>query len=244
MANVDDDFVSNESDNESFATVIEARLSRRSVVGGGLATAAIAGASGIGSLLKAVPAEAHGFHRPLLGFKGIPVSSADTVVVPGGYTAKVLIAWGDPVSDGPAFKPDAGNSSYEQEWQWGMHNDGVVYFPIRGSERGLLVQNHEYTDDVLLFPDGTANWDAEKTRKSQAAHGVGIIEISRGHRGAVTTTTLSLRSIGAMMTTETMTGTTADAASGVSSVRRLMRDGSPRTRRCGSVAPPRAMRGS
>ncbi len=63
-----------------------------------------------------------------------------------------------------------------------MHNDGMVYFPIDGSDRGLLVQNHEYTDDVLLFTDGTANWDAEKTAKSLNAHGVGIVEVAQGRR--------------------------------------------------------------
>ena len=116
-----------------------------------------------------------------LGFTAIPTSSADTVVVPPGYTARVLIAWGDPVSDGPAFAPDASNSAADQAQQWGMHNDGVVYFPIRRSSReGLLVQNSEYTDDMLLFPDGTANWSAEKTAKSQNAHGVNIIHVRRG----------------------------------------------------------------
>ncbi len=104
-------------------------------------------------------------------------------MVPEGYTARVLIAWGDPVSDGPEFKPDASNTAFEQEWQWGMHNDGVVYFPIHGSARGLLVQNNEYTDDELLFPDGIANWDEEKTKKSQAAHGVSIIEITKQRGG-------------------------------------------------------------
>ena len=117
--------------------------------------------------------------RPLLGFTGIATSTADEVVVPPGYTAKVLIAWGEPVSNGPAFKPDASNTAAEQAQQWGMHNDGIVYFPFPffGSHRGLIVQNHEYTDDVLLFPDGKANWNAEKTAKSQAAHGVGVIEV-------------------------------------------------------------------
>jgi secreted PhoX family phosphatase len=61
-----------------------------------------------------------------------------------------------------------------------MHNDGVVYFPIRGSRHGLLVQNNEYTDDVLLFPDGFTNWTAEKTNKSLNAHGVSIIGSSAG----------------------------------------------------------------
>jgi hypothetical protein len=98
----------------------------------------------------------------LLGFQGIPTSDADTVVVPPGYTAEVLIAWGDPVANGPEFAPDASNSAADQARQWGMHNDGVVYFPIDGSWRGLLVQNNEYADEGLLFPDGIANWNAEK----------------------------------------------------------------------------------
>jgi secreted PhoX family phosphatase len=64
-----------------------------------------------------------------------------------------------------------------QAQQWGMHNDGVIYFPITGSTHGLLVQNNEYTDDGLLFPDGVANWNEEKTNKSINAHGIAIIEI-------------------------------------------------------------------
>ena len=115
----------------------------------------------------------------LLGFTGIPTSTADSVIVPDGYTARVLIAWGDPVSNGPALLADASNPSSDQAQQWGMHNDGIVYFPINGSRRGLIVQNHEYSDDYILFPDGVANWDAEKTAKSQAAHGVGVIEVRR-----------------------------------------------------------------
>jgi secreted PhoX family phosphatase len=179
----DDDIGSNKSSNQTFQEVIEARVSRRGFLGGGLATAAALTVGGVSALLKAVPASAQnngrGFRRPLLGFTGIAVSDADTVVVPPGYTAKVLIAWGDPVSDGPAFKQDASNSAADQAQQWGMHNDGLVYFPIDGSRRGLLVQNHEYADEGLLFSDGIANWSAEKTNKSLNAHGVSIIEIER-----------------------------------------------------------------
>jgi secreted PhoX family phosphatase len=193
MADRDGDPISNPSDNTTFDEIVAARVSRRSVLGGGLTAAAVAGAAlgGVGSLLDSMPAAARGRRpsagerkgrprpRGLLGFEGIEVSSADTVVVPPGYTAEVLIAWGDPVSDGPAFEPDASNSAADQARQWGMHNDGLVYFPIHGSSRGLLVQNNEYTDDVLLFPDGKANWDAEKTAKSLNAHGVSIVEVAR-----------------------------------------------------------------
>jgi uncharacterized protein len=178
---IDEDGICNPSRNEHFNEVVTARLSRRSVLTGGLATAAVA-LGGIGSLLRAMPAEAHG-RGSLLGFTGIPVSSADTVVVPKGYTARVLIAWGDPIADGPEFRPDASNTAADQARQWGMHNDGVVYFPLDGSRHGLLVQNHEYTDDGLLFPDGIANWSAEKTAKSLNAHGVSVIEIRKDRDG-------------------------------------------------------------
>ena len=174
----DDDPVSNPSDNPHLSELIEARIARRSFLGG--SAAALASTGGVGALLAAMPGEAAAIsNEPLLGFQGVPVSSADAVVVPPGYDAKVLIAWGDPVSDGPSYKPDASNTAAEQAQQWGMHNDGMVYFPLRGSSRGLLVQNHEYTDDGLLFTDGTANWNAEKTNKALNAHGVGIVEVRR-----------------------------------------------------------------
>jgi secreted PhoX family phosphatase len=186
MAKIDDDDIGrNTSDNETFEQVVEARLSRRGFLGGTLGTVAAASLSGVGALLQAVPASAKPHNLPLLGFTGIPASSQDAVVLAEGYTAEVLIAWGDPVSDGPAFMQNAGNSAADQARQWGMHNDGVVYFPINGSSHGLLVQNNEYTDDVLLFPDGTANWSTAKTQKSLAAHGVSVIEIDKrpGRRG-------------------------------------------------------------
>src|SRR5262245_31589696 len=121
--------MSNYSGNETFEEVVTARLSRRGFLGGSLATAAVASLSGVGTLLTAVPASAKpkSVPGPLLGFQAIPTSAADTVVVPDGYTARVLIAWGDPVSNGPAFKQDASNSAADQAQQWGMHNDGLVY---------------------------------------------------------------------------------------------------------------------
>ena len=177
MRNNDDD-VCNKSNNQTFQEIVDARMSRRGFLGSGLAAAALS-LGGVSALLKAVPASADPIAGPLVRFQGIPVSDADTVVVPPGYTAEVLIGWGDPLSNGPAFAQDASNSAADQARQWGMHNDGLVYFPIDGSRRGLLVQNHEYTDDGLLFPDGIANWNEEKTNKSLNAQGVSIIEIRK-----------------------------------------------------------------
>jgi secreted PhoX family phosphatase len=171
----DDDSVSNPSTGRTFESILEANLSRRRVLQGGIGLAAgaffglpLAG-SPIGGATKASAA---------MGFKSVPPSKADAVVVPPGYTAKVLYAWGDPISNGPAFKQDASNSAWEQEHQAGMHHDGTTYFPL-GANWGLLAVNHEYTDDGILHVGGMVPWTAEKVKKSQAAHGVSVIEVRK-----------------------------------------------------------------
>jgi secreted PhoX family phosphatase len=118
---------------------------------------------------------------PLLGFKSIPTTDKDTLVVPENYVAVAIAAWGEPVGvpgNMPAWKADASNTAADQAVQMGMHHDGIHYYPLEGSStRGLLAMNHEYTDDGLLHPDGMKTWSTEKVRKSQAAHGVAVIEV-------------------------------------------------------------------
>jgi secreted PhoX family phosphatase len=111
---------SNPSSNPSFEAILAARHSRRQVLVGGLvaAGAALLGSGGLR------PRQARGADG-LLGFRGVPASKADTVVVPPGYTADVLYAWGDPIGDGPAFRPDATNTVADQERQAGMHHDAI-----------------------------------------------------------------------------------------------------------------------
>ena len=92
---------------------------------------AAAALGGVGALMSSLPAAAREKGGPLLGFQGIPVSTADTVVVPDGYTARVLIAWGDPVSDGPGFRPDAGNTAADQAQQWGINGVPTFIFDRR-----------------------------------------------------------------------------------------------------------------
>ena len=58
MRNIDDDDVCNKSNNQTFQEVLDARLSRRGFLGGGLATAAALSLGGVSALLKAVPASA------------------------------------------------------------------------------------------------------------------------------------------------------------------------------------------
>ena len=155
---------------------------RRQVLRGGLAGTLgglLAPLSSVAALAGCASTSAA---APLLGFKGVPVSTADTVVVPEGYSVQVIAPWGDPVGlsgESSAFKPDASNSAAEQEAQIGMHHDGIHYFPQDSSSSGLLVMNHEYSDDGLLHADGMKTWSREKVRKAQAAHGVSVIEVAQ-----------------------------------------------------------------
>ncbi|MFM9879297.1 MAG: PhoX family protein [Burkholderiaceae bacterium] len=116
-----------------------------------------------------------------LGFTAVPIGKADTLVVPPEYEAQVLYRWGDATGisgNVPTFKTDASNTWQEQTLQAGMHHDGIEFFSLGKSTRhGLLAINHEYTDDGLLHTDGMKTWTAEKVKKSQAAHGVSVIEV-------------------------------------------------------------------
>ena len=121
-----------------------------------------------------------GAEAPTIGFSGIAPDSGDRIVVPDGYVARPIGAWGEPVGlpgNMPAWKPDASNTAAEQAAQMGMHHDGMHYFPLEGSSsRGLLCMNHEYTDDGLLHAGGMSPWTADKVRKAQAAHGISVTE--------------------------------------------------------------------
>lgn len=177
----------------SISELAERRLSRRSVLVGGLAAAtasffgaaAPAGAAARPVGVDGAAAAGNGrAHRPLLGFPAIPPSVADQVVLPPGYRYQVLFPWGAPiVPSGPAFREDASNTAAEQAVQAGDHHDGMWYFPLRGDRAGLLCVNHESTTERLLHPDGLEAWSAEKTAKSLAAHGVSVIQVELGTDG-------------------------------------------------------------
>ena len=173
---------SNRSSNLSIHDVSDPR--RRVLLRGGLGATVgglLAPLAGVSTVLAGC-ASAGGNAGPLLGFKSVSVSTADTVAVPEGYSVQVIAAWGEPVGlsgTSPAFKPDASNSAADQEAQMGMHHDGIHYFAQNGSTSGLLVMNHEYADDGLLHPDGMKTWTAQKVRKAQAAHGVSVIEVEQ-----------------------------------------------------------------
>ena len=194
----------NPSGNESILDVIDrVELSRRGFVRGGISAGALAAAGGLslGGLMSTVQAATASTLTQPIGFDNVPANTrarnvslggvatavVDRLTVPTGYTAQLLVAWGDPIMPGgTAFAGDARETAAQQARQYGMHTDGMHFFPLQGtggaalSDRGILCANNEYTHEDLLFPDGqAAGYNIAKTRKSQAAHGVSVLEVRR-----------------------------------------------------------------
>jgi uncharacterized protein len=187
----------NESGNASIYDVIDrVDVSRRQFVRGGASAGALAAAGGLtlGGMVQTVHAAPvpAGLGFPGIGFESVPAVKApvlDKVTVPTGYTAKLMVAWGDPIAaGGVAYDPTASLGAAEQQKQYGMHTDGMHFFPFLGTggvplnDRGILCANNEYTHEEVLYSDGqigASGYSLAKTRKSQAAHGVSVLEVRR-----------------------------------------------------------------
>ncbi|WP_261815882.1 PhoX family protein [Vibrio gallicus] len=156
-----------------FNRFIEAAMSRRSFLKntGAASSVAFFAASPISQAVAGSMAS----KTDIMGFDAIPASTADTVVVPAGYNADVLISWGDPVIDGaPEFSQS--NDSTAQEKQFGDNNDGMTFFPI-SNDRAVLAVNNEYVNKEYLYAHQGENISADDVRKAQAAHGVSVVEL-------------------------------------------------------------------
>jgi hypothetical protein len=182
------DTVANPSGNASILDLIEQRrLSRRGFLktSVGATTMAVLGSSLVDALTNYATAAPppHGG----IGFDSVPANVApmtDGVTVPEGYTARVLISWGDSLSAAPHWDPAGAMDEATQLHCFGAHTDGMHYFPFPGhrfgNERGLLVCNHEYADPGLAGNTttyATGPISLEMVRAQQAAHGVSVADI-------------------------------------------------------------------
>jgi secreted PhoX family phosphatase len=199
---------SNRSANPHFHEVLDARLSRRSLLRGGVggATTAVLGSSLLAAcgsdepapapLPAPAPAPAPAASPTVtrLGFNAVPKSLADVVTVPAGYTATILYALGDPLRAAtPAFKNDGTDTDFEN--RAGDHHDGMEWFGLSTTgtpsttavDRGLLAINHEATTDetrssFFVHPTGgtpTLPRPVDETDKEMALHGISVVEVRK-----------------------------------------------------------------
>lgn len=202
-----DHAVPNTSDNPYFADVAAGAISRRTLLKSAAAAGLVLGTSGIVAATvgdpapPSVPAVAgtggDGRRRRIptldLSYPSVPPNTLDTVVVPNGYDWDVVIRWGDPVERrAPEFDFD-NQSAKAQAKQFGYNCDFVAVLPL-SRDKALLVVNHEYTDEQLMFA-GYSDGDTateEQIKIAMAAHGLSVVEIKRdGNTGRWTPDTRS-----------------------------------------------------
>ena len=156
----------NPSTNETFAGILETRLSRRQVLRGGVGVGAMTllGGAGLSACLTTPEADDAPFK---LGFKPVPKTTADAVTLPADYHHSVLYRLGD-------------------------HHDGMHFFCLGAdgkwkdnvSDRGLLCINHEAITPAYLHPTGPtikdgAHVNADEVLREFYVHGVGIVEVAK-----------------------------------------------------------------
>ena len=193
--------VPNTSTNAYVGDVIAGAIGRRSMMrAAAVVTVAAAGAGAAGAVQapQAAAAPATGTpsaaaseaarrkHKGARGLRFAPVApnTADAVTVPEGYRQNVVIRWGEPILRGaPAFDPEK-QTARAQAAQFGYNCDFLALLPLPG-ERGrqLLVANHEYTDEILMFRGyDAANPTREQVEVAWAAHGLSAVVVEEDRR--------------------------------------------------------------
>ncbi len=182
-----DDISGNPSQNNTFQEIAAARFSRRKVLRGMGAGAAVAAAGpALGILGSTTPAEAAGKG---LTFTEIKHGLDGTHHLAPGYNAQVLVRWGDPIfKDAPAFDPKNVTSAVQAK-QFGYNNDFMAFMPLpRGSNNsanGLLFVNHEFANAELMWPNIPSNSEKhdilthDQAMTEIQAHGLSIVEVKR-----------------------------------------------------------------
>lgn len=192
---------SNVSGNPSFSDIVDARLSRRNVlrVGvGGAGAMVLAACGGGGADSATAPATNATPRTPLaLNFSAVAKGTADAVSVPTGYTARVIYALGDPLSNAtPAYANDGTDTNFDD--RAGDHHDGMEYFGLdaagtardpAGADRGLLAMNHEATShasnevaSAFVHANGGTNTlprPPAEVDKEVRLHGLSVVEVRK-----------------------------------------------------------------
>jgi hypothetical protein len=180
----DDDIPSNPSTETPLADIIQQRLSRRTALKGltGVAATAALGSTFLTGIGRAAA------QASTLGFQEIAHDMTTGVQTAPGYSAELVIRWGDKVTaDAPAFDV-ANQSGAAQNKQFGYNNDFMAYMPLPlgsgNSENGLLCVSHAYTNAHLMWSVGEKKGAAKQLNKAQmdvelAAHGHSVIEVKR-----------------------------------------------------------------
>jgi len=179
---------------EIFEDVLNAFLSRRQILRGAVAvgagavagcsqdsggSAAQGGASPVASGLTSASGPS------TLTFTEVAHGIDDQFVVADGYSAQVLVRWGDPIFPNVGeFDPHALDEASQLQ-RFGYNNDfiGFVSLPYgsKNSDHGILVVNHEYTSTKIMYPGSPSSMElsASQVATDIVAHGLSVVEIKK-----------------------------------------------------------------
>lgn len=199
-----DDVSRNVSGNTDFASILDARLSRRNLLKGsfGLAAGSFMSVGLSGCLSSGGGSNKSNAFK--LGFTAVARGTDDLLRVPTGYTANALYRLGDPINTTTAaYLNDGTDSAASFQFRAGDHHDGMAYFGLNSSglakdlsnaARGLLCMNHENITRIFLHSaaDVAAGFVATARVPAQVdkevnAHGVSVIEVVKGATFSVNT---------------------------------------------------------
>ena len=113
-------------------------------------------------------------------FTPVAPNTADAVTVPEGHSSDVVIRWGDPVVPGAPGFDFENQTAAAQAVQYGFNCDLAVLYPMDDrDQRFLLIVNHEYTTEPMMF----RGYDAAAPTREQveiawAAHGLSVVEVA------------------------------------------------------------------
>ncbi|HEX5698763.1 MAG TPA: PhoX family phosphatase [Rhodoferax sp.] len=208
------DEICNTSDNEHFQSVlarsVQAGMSRRSLIRGGIGLAAITSVpllTACGGSDDAAPVTVA---EKALSFTAVSKSLVDNVMLPAGYTYKVVHATGDRLFNTRTPYSNKGLEADDWSQRVGDHHDGMELlfigadgkYTTKDTGRAVLAVNHESSADAHFFhPTGqTSNgvsgkkftqfgqWDLGTRPELEALkeinhHGVSIVEVTKGSAG-------------------------------------------------------------
>ncbi|MGY1720046.1 PhoX family protein [Blastococcus sp. SYSU DS0552] len=182
--NACDSAIPNPTDNPTFAAVVQQSFSRRNLLkAAGVSALVVAAGPALPAAAQTSSSRRGGAADGALTFQPVQQNFLDELVVPTGYASSVVMRWGDPVLPGaPPFRIDR-QTPEAQAKQFGYNCDFIGWLPL-DDRNALLVVNHEYTDEQLMFAgvadeEGAGDIPDEYKRVAMMAHGISVVKVRR-----------------------------------------------------------------
>ena len=169
-----DELINPKPEETDFDRVMDRALSRRDLMKGVMV---FGGVAALGNTLFPAITEAAP-HR--FAFYAIDASTADNITVPPGYSAQVMVRWGDPLwSDGEEFDQKTRGTASSQAVSFGDNNDGMEVYAY--GNKTILIANNEYTNVRIIWGN---RWKRKAQNdddilKGMNAHGLTVAEIEQ-----------------------------------------------------------------